>query len=655
MPLDIPSKARFVQLPVPQINFGLQTANIPLAGACLLQALSDVGNLDASIIPESLVSYLADAALLEIISRQKPQVVCFTVYTWNIDRSIFFALRLKELYAPRIIFGGPEITPDNPKLSNIPVDIFVCGAGESVIIDLLTSAGRTSSFWINATTVRDFPKLAVPYLEIELEPWIENIVLVESQRGCPYGCRYCYYGKSLEKVMFKKISKVCKAVTWALENQVNELYLLDPSLNVRPDLKRMLLEIAELNKNGELRLISEIRADALDKDTARLMAEAGFHWVEIGLQSTNPNALKTMGRKIDLARFLSGIEFLKKYGITPAVDLILGLPGDDPAGFQSSVDFVANNGLADDIQIFPLSVLPGTSFRRHDQELGLVYDRHPPYTIQQTPGFSAHDIMACLDQAESRLGVAFYPLPDLDLSWRGSLSIDPGKAHDMKIRLAGQEYIYKLVLARHGNTADLKAIARCLTHPYQVLVNSSLSFNHLLKAITILTETNPFTPLELVFFEPENFITVAELLKCCKLHRPHYLDNDMRFLYDCPGNRAVLFTLVSTKSGLFFHGPMQRQIFWWRQARMPTNTDLDSLEALDGLLIDNHLEKSELISWQDKWSKKAYDIAEISFADLELQNRWRKLTGADDYWLELLSACYLACDPAPSGPGHTHL
>jgi radical SAM superfamily enzyme len=102
---------------------------------------------------------------------------------------------------------------------------------------------------------------------------------------------------------------------------------------------------------------SEIRAEAIDERLADLLAAAGFSWFEIGLQSTNPRALKIMNRPTRLDRFLQGAARLKQRRITPSIDLIIGLPGDDLGGFMRSVDFVADHGLQDDVQIFPLSVL----------------------------------------------------------------------------------------------------------------------------------------------------------------------------------------------------------------------------------------------------------------------------------------------------------
>ncbi len=633
---DRPRKVQFIQLPVPQVNFGRQTANVPLAGACLVQALAGIDSLRPELVPESLSTYLADAALLDLICRQRPQVICFTVYTWNIDRSLFFARQLKNSYRPQVIFGGPEITPDNPRLKASPADWMVHGPGEEAIRSLLSGEGSFSPAWVKGSGENNFNRTPCAYLEIELEPWIEDIVLVETQRGCPYRCRYCYYGKSFDKVIFKDIDLVGAAVSWALEHKVKELYLLDPSLDVRPDLKTLLTEIARLNKNGDLKLISEIRADAVDRETARLMAAAGFHWVEIGLQTTNPRALKAMGRKTDLNKFLSGIDNLRKYGIATGIDLIVGLPEDDLNGFQHSVEFVAAHGLADDIQVFPLSVLPGTAFRKNSRQLGLVYDPDPPYIIRQTPGFSGDDLLVALDQAESRLEVAFYPLPDLDLSWRSQPLNDPAMAPDREISLAGHNYIYKLSLTRHAIGAGLRAAARRLTHPYQVLVAAGVDDRQLGQALKVLTGANPFTPLEIVFFEPDRLPPVNDLLKACRLFRPHFLDNDLRYLYDAPGNRAVLFSLVTTGRQHVFNGPMQRQIYWWKKAALPEAGDFKSLEHLDGILIDNHLDGETIANWQDKWAGRAADLPEISFAGHNFQRRWLELTAGDDYWLELL-------------------
>jgi hypothetical protein len=79
-----------LQLPVPRLNFGVQTGNIPLGAACLKMAAQPASQVRVDILPESIVSYLGDAALLDILVARKPDIVGFTVYCWNLQRALFF-------------------------------------------------------------------------------------------------------------------------------------------------------------------------------------------------------------------------------------------------------------------------------------------------------------------------------------------------------------------------------------------------------------------------------------------------------------------------------------------------------------------------------------------------------------------------------------
>jgi len=56
---------------------------------------------------------------------------------------------------------------------------------------------------------------------------------LETQRGCPYRCGFCYYHKSLDRTIVAGDDTLLKAVKWAVDHRVGELCLLDPSLNAR--------------------------------------------------------------------------------------------------------------------------------------------------------------------------------------------------------------------------------------------------------------------------------------------------------------------------------------------------------------------------------------------------------------------------------------
>jgi hypothetical protein len=625
------------QLPIPRQNFGRRTGNIPLGAACLKQAARDLPDAEIRLLPQDLASYLGDAALTEHLIGSRADIYGFTVFSWNLQRSLHVAEKLKRAGKCRIVFGGPEITPDNDFAQSPLVDFYVYGEGEAVFRRLLQDADVWSAGSGAQAAAEWFQAAESPYLGGMIDPAIENLMLLETQRGCPYRCGFCFYNKSRQGLVFAETEHLLRAVAWAAERRIAEIYLLDPSLNARPRLKELLAEIARLNTGKGIRLFSEIRAEAVDDELADRLAAAGFYWFEIGLQSTNPKALQLMNRPTDLRRFVEGVKRLKARGITPSIDLIIGLPGDDLPGFRRSVDFVADHELQDDVQIFPLSVLPGTEFRRRHRELGLVFETHPPYAVTSSRGFSPEDFLQAYDYAESRLDAVFFPLPDLDLSWRADASGEFDEAVDLRVRIGGRPYVAKLILNRERPLDEIRRLAGQLTQPYQLLVGAGVRAAYLKKALAIVTAENPFTPLEIVFFEPAARPRTAELLAAVRLQRPHYLDNDLRFLFPRPGNRAALFTLVAAEPAHRFQGDMERQVFWWRLPTLPEMNDLRGFEELDGILIDAPVPPAQILAWQDRLGRQAAERHHISFADARLQRRWLVLANPDEYAERVMS------------------
>ena len=393
-----------------------------------------------------------------------------------------------------------------------------------------------------------------------------------------------------------------------------------------------------MNSDRRLEIISEIRAESIDAELADLFAAAGFSWFEIGLQSTNPKALQIMNRPTRLKQFARGAQLLKQNGIVPAIDLIVGLPGDDLRGVSYSLEFVAEHDLADDIQVFPLLVLPGTDFRLNSTELGLHFEKTPPYTLTESKTFAAEDLLLAFDHAEVRFDVVLYPMPDLDVSWKSGPETLPGHPKDITVKIAEEPYIAKVQLHAERPLSELAGLAKRLTQPYQIFIHPALSDAIFIKsALSILTAANPFTPLEIVFLEPDKVPHSQSILSAVELQRPHFLDQDLRYLFPAAGNRAVLFTLVSRDTRPIFQGDMERQVFWWKRNRLPEMTEISALSDLDGILIDVDGTNEGVEDWQDRFAGISEDIPFISFADVHVQRRWLMLTMSDDYAAKALN------------------
>lgn len=620
-------KVTLLQLPIPQQNFAKQTGNIPLAAAWLKQACLDLHAYQFSLLPESLSSYLGDAALVDLLLQQQPDWIAASLYCWNSERTLYILAQVKAKHPVTIVGGGPEAGFGAAQCGSV-LSATVSGEGELTFRKLLQGELPLQQHYIGLPADSYFCTADSPYLQDWLEPSIENMMLLETQRGCPYHCGFCYYHKSREKLSCVQQDVLLKAIRWAYDRRLSEVYLLDPSLNTRPFLLSLLKEIATINQDKRLRFLSEIRAEAITPAIADAFAAAHFSEFELGLQSTNPLAQDIMNRPTDLDQFLKGIRLLQERAITPKVDLIIGLPGDTLKGFKQSVNFIAQHNLQEAVQVFPLSVLPGTTFSSLADTYHLTYTATAPYTIRNTASFQEHEIFEAFQYAEDELGFTLHALPDLDIPFQNTADYIGQLYRPQDI-----SYYRWLHFQTEADFTINRQLYRLLTQPYQLFFHcTQWDWAMIRESISIATSTNPYTPLELIFIEPDSIQHLASLIDIVALVRPHFLDNDLRYLYPKSGNRACLITLVSKKRTRLFWGTMRRQVFWWCADTLPNQEDLSSLDHLDGILIDGDYSNESVMEWQNQMKTEAFDYVSVSFARSDWQQRWKMLLYPDAYW-----------------------
>ena len=105
-------KALFVQLPLQDPNGESAQSNIPLAAGYLAAFAESRGLLsrfDWSILDRSTADFGSDSAVVEAIAASGAELVAFTLYAWNLDRSLHVAERCL-LAAP-----GPDWSRAAPK------------------------------------------------------------------------------------------------------------------------------------------------------------------------------------------------------------------------------------------------------------------------------------------------------------------------------------------------------------------------------------------------------------------------------------------------------------------------------------------------------------------------------------------------------------
>jgi hypothetical protein len=408
--------AVLVQLPVPDQDPAAARASVPLAAGCLKSFAEAAGAAPPGslrMLPPAAARRGGDAAVLSWILSSGAPLVGFTCSLWNIQRNLWLARQLKAR-APgtRIILGGPEIV-EGRSFPAEAVDCRVVGEGEQAFTDALrdwTGAGRLGREYRGGAgaDLNEFPS---PYLSgVMGSDAVEagDPLYLETTRGCAHRCTYCYYAKSFPGVRRFPPSRLEDVFTWARERSVPEIYIMDPSFTSAAGWEKAVAAMARLNTSG-IPLHTELRLEAITPERAALLADAGFRSVEAGLQSTNPAALRAVRRSWQRDAFSRGARLLTGRGITVKTGVILGLPEDTPESFDATIRFVQECGLAPDLEVYPLSVLPGTRLREEAGARGLRHMAVPPYWVLSTPTISEASMMDCIRRLEERLGTEFFP------------------------------------------------------------------------------------------------------------------------------------------------------------------------------------------------------------------------------------------------------
>jgi hypothetical protein len=221
-----------------------------------------------------------------------------------------------------------------------------------------------------------------PYKDEDFTTQLQNrLVYYESSRGCPFRCSYCL--SSVEKkVGHKDIEIVRQELERILVHQPKIIKFVDRTFNDNPD---RALEIWRflVTRPGETRFHFEIAPDRFTEEMfyfLETVAPDRFQF-EIGIQSTNPETLAAVNRRMDMDIASVNISRLVKLdAIHLHVDLILGLPFETRESFRESfnrVFFLEPHY----IQMGLLKVLPETPIRQEVNEHGLVFCHQPPYEI----------------------------------------------------------------------------------------------------------------------------------------------------------------------------------------------------------------------------------------------------------------------------------
>lgn len=301
--------------------------------------------------------------LVQQIVSQEPDVIGISCYIWNDKLTMHVIKEVKKLLPDvKIIAGGPALYYEHQKnwFKHHPFIDLVCkyaGYGEVFITDYLDGKSPKEipfaiypdlgrEVWNESTAEFNRREFNYPF------PYKDNIdylkrfavkyphikVIVDTARGCPYGCTFCEWGGGTStKVVFKELEECLSELEIAFDI-LKPAYVdvINANFGMITDDVIVAEKICELHKKyGSVVSVNMYGPTKTNKKNLYKIYEAFASTgimkdVKLSIQSTDETILKNIKRidmsydkQIDLYDNLC-----KDYDVYLRFETILGLPGE---------------------------------------------------------------------------------------------------------------------------------------------------------------------------------------------------------------------------------------------------------------------------------------------------------------------------------------
>lgn len=349
--------------------------------------------------------------ILSDIYKKRPDVLCLSCYLWNI---LYVEQLITEIHKVlpdlQIWLGGPEVSynavsvmEQYPQVTGV-----MCGEGEETFLELMEHwRGEGNDLCMirgivyreggeciqnEVRPVMDLSK--VPFVYDHIEDFQNKIIYYESSRGCPFSCSYCL--SSIDKCLrFRDLELVKRELQFFIDHEVPQVKFVDRTFNCKHSHSMAIWTYLKEHDKGKTNFHFEVAADLLNEDELELIASMrpGLIQLEIGIQSTNPETITEIHRKMNFEEVKRIVKRVQEKGnVHQHLDLIAGLPYEDYHTFAKSFrDVYALH--PEQLQLGFLKVLKGSYMHEKAAAYELLYQDRPPFEVLSTKWLSYDDVI----------------------------------------------------------------------------------------------------------------------------------------------------------------------------------------------------------------------------------------------------------------------
>jgi len=281
---------------------------------------------------------------------------------------IIHALRISEYVKKKnpkikVVWGGvhPSMLPEQT-IKNKFIDVVVKGEGELTLLEIVETLKKGKSlkkikgivYKEKEKTIENpdrpfmnFNKSALHPYELlkDKKTYDTDIIHIQTSRGCPYNCGFCY-NKNFNKnsYRYKTPNKVIKEIERAIKLfGTKQIHFDEDNFFVKQERVR---EICEKLVEKKLNIVwsSTCRLDYFaryDPEFLKLLKKSGCKSLAFGGESGSQKILNYIKKGITVKQTIKAVENAKKCGIKPILSFVCGFPGETKEDVELTMDLIA--------------------------------------------------------------------------------------------------------------------------------------------------------------------------------------------------------------------------------------------------------------------------------------------------------------------------
>lgn len=302
-------------------------------------------------------------SIVQYILSLDPDIIGFSSVASDFYVHLYISKKIRSISKKvKIVFGGPEPSAvAHEAISKFPwVDSIAIGESEHNILQLVEcliyekgyedvpgvvfqgqpNEGKSYQF------IKNMDDLDLVYYDTNFEiekVGTEFLFPIETGRGCPFRCIYCW-SSTLPEIKYRRKSN---------KRILNEIVLLHTNHGIKAfdfthDLfthnKDIILELCSMFRERDLKISwsAHSRIDTIDEILLRVMIDSGCKSLFFGIESGSERIQVLINKKMSIKTVYENIDMISKVGLpNPIFSFIYGFPQETDHDLEETMNMIS--------------------------------------------------------------------------------------------------------------------------------------------------------------------------------------------------------------------------------------------------------------------------------------------------------------------------